>query len=209
MDLSAVSIVTTEDDDVAALLAMVVVALVSWLVVMVAYVVALVVTWARAIQLYLMAALSPIPLALLGLDETGRWGSRYLRQFASVCLAGLIITLLLIAFPVVLGGLNAASAGTGTPVDSVVGGSATRSSTSPCASCSCSRSRRAGHGPGTPSAGSEQAPRGRPGRARRIGGRNGRREERPGGGLPARELRAGARIRYTDRRTGEEREFNQ
>lgn len=121
MDLSAVSIVT-EDDDVAALLAMVVVALVSWLVVVVAYVVALVVTWARAIQLYVMAALSPIPLALLGLDETRQMGVGYLRQFASVCLAGLVITLLLIAFPVVLGGLNAASAGTGTPVDSVVGG---------------------------------------------------------------------------------------
>jgi ABC-type multidrug transport system fused ATPase/permease subunit len=106
MDLSAVSIVT-EDDDVAALLAMVVVALVSWLVVVVAYVVALVVTWARAIQLYVMAALSPIPLALLGLDETRQMGVGYLRQFASVCLAGLVITLLLIAFPVVLGGLNA------------------------------------------------------------------------------------------------------
>ena len=45
MDLTEVSVVT-EDDDVAALLAMIVVALVSWLVVIVAYVVALVVTWA-------------------------------------------------------------------------------------------------------------------------------------------------------------------
>lgn len=121
MDLSAVSIVTG-DDDVAALLAMVVVALVSWLVVVVAYVVALVVTWARAIQLYVMAALSPIPLSLLGLEETRQMGVSYIRQFASVCLAGLIITVLLIAFPAVLGGLNAASAGTGTPIDSLVGG---------------------------------------------------------------------------------------
>ena len=121
MDLSAVSIVTDEDD-VAALLAMVVVALVSWLVVVVAYVVALVVTWARAIQLYVMAALSPIPLSLLGLDETRHMGVGYIRQFASVCLAGLIVTVLLVAFPVVLGGLNAASAGTGTPIDSLVGG---------------------------------------------------------------------------------------
>ena len=46
LDLSAVSITTT-DDDVAALIAMLVVALVSWLVVIVAYVVALVVSWAR------------------------------------------------------------------------------------------------------------------------------------------------------------------
>ena len=121
MDLSAVSIVTDEDD-VAALLAMVVVALVSWLVVVVAYVVALVVTWARAIQLYVMAALSPIPLSLLGLDETRHMGVGYIRQFASVCLAALIVAVPLVAFPVVLGGLNAASAGTGTPIDSLVGG---------------------------------------------------------------------------------------
>lgn len=48
LDLEAVSITTT-DDDVAALVAMLVVALVSWLVVIVAYVVALVVSWARDI----------------------------------------------------------------------------------------------------------------------------------------------------------------
>ncbi|MDD4380941.1 MAG: conjugal transfer protein TrbL [Atopobiaceae bacterium] len=121
MDLDAVSIVTTADD-VAALLAMIVVALVSWLVVLVAYVVALVVTWARAIQLYLMAALSPIPLSLISLEETRQMGVGYLKHFAAVCLAGLIVVVLLISFPVVLGGLNAASAGTGTAVDSVVGG---------------------------------------------------------------------------------------
>ena len=39
-----------------------------------------------------------------------------------MCLAGLIILVVLVSFPIVLGGLNAASAGTGTPVDSVVGG---------------------------------------------------------------------------------------
>ena len=60
IDLNAVSIVTT-DDDVAALVAMLIVALISWVVVLVAYIVALVVSWARAIQLYLMAAFSPIP----------------------------------------------------------------------------------------------------------------------------------------------------
>ena len=120
MDLAKVSIVT--EDSVPALVAMIVVALVSWVVVIAAYVVALVVSWARAIQLYLMAALSPIPLSLLGLEDTRQAGVAYLRSFASVCLAGLIITVTLIAFPVVLGGLNAASAGAGAAVDSVVGG---------------------------------------------------------------------------------------
>ncbi|MBR0404597.1 MAG: conjugal transfer protein TrbL [Eggerthellaceae bacterium] len=120
VDLSTVSITTT-DDDVAALLAMLVVALVSWLVVIVAYVVALVVSWARAIQIYVMAAFSPIPLALMSLDETRQMGVGYLKNFAAVCLAGVIILVLLVSFPVVLGGLNAASAGVPV-VDSVVGG---------------------------------------------------------------------------------------
>ena len=120
LDLDAVSITTT-DDDVAALIAMLVVALVSWVVVIVAYVVALVVSWARAIQIYVMAAFSPIPLALVSLDETRQMGVGYLKNFAAVCLAGVIILVLLVSFPIVLGGLNAASAGAPV-VDSIVGG---------------------------------------------------------------------------------------
>lgn len=120
IDLSEVSITTT-DDDVAALVAMLVVALVSWLVVIVAYVVALVVSWARAIQIYVMAAFSPIPLALMSLDETRQMGVGYLKNFAAVCLAGVVILVLLVSFPLVLGGLDAASAGVPI-VDSIVGG---------------------------------------------------------------------------------------
>lgn len=120
IDLATVSITTT-DNDVAALLAMLVVALVSWLVVIVAYVVALVVTWARAIQIYIMAAFSPIPLSLMALDETRQMGVGYLKNFAAVCLAGIIILVLLVSFPIVLGGLNAASAGVPV-VDSIIGG---------------------------------------------------------------------------------------
>lgn len=120
IDLTAVSITTT-DNDVAAMLAMLVVALVSWLVVIAAYVVALVVSWARAIQIYIMAAFSPIPLSLMALDETRQMGVGYLKNFASVCLAGIIILVLLVSFPIVLGGLNAASAGVPV-VDSMIGG---------------------------------------------------------------------------------------
>lgn len=100
---------------------MLVVALVSWLVVIIAYVVALVVSWARAIQIYVMAAFSPIPLALASLDETRQMGVGYLKNFVAVCLAGVIILVLLVSFPIVLGGLNAASAGVPV-VDSIVGG---------------------------------------------------------------------------------------
>jgi hypothetical protein len=122
IDLAAVSIVTTEDD-VAALMAMLVVSLISWLVVLVAYVVALVVSWARAIQLYLMAAFSPIPLSLMGTEETRQIGIGYIKNFIAVCLAGVIILVLLISFPIVLGGLQAVDAGTGSAViDGVAGG---------------------------------------------------------------------------------------
>lgn len=121
IDLAAVSIVTT-NDDVAALVAMLIVALISWVVVLVAYIVALVVSWARAIQLYLMAAFSPIPLALMGTEDTRQIGIGYLKNFVAVCLAGIIILVLLISFPIILGGLSAANPGTGTPIDGIANG---------------------------------------------------------------------------------------
>lgn len=120
LDLKTVSIATT-DDNVAALLGMLVIALISWIVVIAAYVIALVVSWARALQIYIMAAFSPIPLSLLAEDETRQMGVGYLKNFSAVCLAGVIILVLLVCFPIVLGGLSAASAGV--PVlDQVVGG---------------------------------------------------------------------------------------
>lgn len=121
MSLAEVSIVTTEDD-VSALMAMLVVSLISWLVVLVAYIVALVVCWARAIQLYIMAAFSPIPLAFLGFEHTRQIGIGYLKSFLAVCVAGLIILVLLISFSVVLGGIVSVNPGTGTPVDTIASG---------------------------------------------------------------------------------------
>ena len=121
IDLTAVSIVTT-DDDLSALLALLVVAVISWLVVLVAYIVALVVCWARAIQLYIMAAFSPIPLAFLGNEQTRQIGLGYLKSFGAVCLAGAIILILLISFPVILGSIVAVNPGTGTPIDAIANG---------------------------------------------------------------------------------------
>lgn len=121
LDLTEVSIVTTEDDP-AALMAMLVVSLISWIAVLAAYVVALVVCWARAIQLYIMAAFSPIPLSFMGFDATRQIGVGYLKSFGAVCIAGIIILVLLISFPVILGGLTGAGTSTGTPVDSLATG---------------------------------------------------------------------------------------
>ena len=121
MDLTAVNVVT-EDDDVPALIALLLVSVISWVVVLGAYIVALVVCWARAIQLYIMAAFAPIPLAFLGMDATRQIGLGYLKSFGAVCIAGVIILVLLISFPLVLGGLTGANPGTGTPADAVANG---------------------------------------------------------------------------------------
>ena len=48
-------------------------------------------------------------------------GATPAENFAAVCLAGVIILVLLVSFPIVLGGLNAATVGVPV-VDSVVGG---------------------------------------------------------------------------------------
>lgn len=121
IDLAGASIVT-QDDDIPALVAMLVISLISWLVVLIAYIVALVVCWARALQLYIMAAFAPIPLSLMALDDTRQIGIGYLKNFTAVCLAGLIILILLISFPIILGGLVSANPGTGTPIDGIAGG---------------------------------------------------------------------------------------
>ena len=121
LDLAAVSIVTP-DDDIPALLAMLIVSLIRWVVVLAAYIVALVVCWARALQLYIMAAFSPIPLAFMALDDTRQIGVGYLKNFAAVCIAGLIIVILMIAFPLILGGIVGVNPGTGTSADAIANG---------------------------------------------------------------------------------------
>ena len=90
--------------------------------VLVAYIVSLVVCWARALQLYIMAAFSPIPLSLMALDDTRQIGVGYIKNFAAVCIAGLVILILLVSFPLILGGLVAVNPGTGTPMDSIANG---------------------------------------------------------------------------------------
>ncbi len=72
----------------------------------VAYIVALIVGFARALQLYVMAAFSPVPLSLLGFDETRQMGVGYLKNFCAVALAGAIILLLLAAYPYIAASLG-------------------------------------------------------------------------------------------------------
>lgn len=73
---------------------------------MVAFVVGQIVVFARAWQIYVMAAFSAIPVSLLGFDETRQMGIGFLKNFAAACLAGAIMMFLLIAYPYILSGVG-------------------------------------------------------------------------------------------------------
>lgn len=66
------------------------------------FIVAQIMTYMRAIQLYLFAMFSPIPMSLLGFEETKSWGIGFFKSFASVALAGAILLAILFMFPIVL-----------------------------------------------------------------------------------------------------------
>lgn len=55
---------------------------------------------ARAIQIYILAAFSPIPLSLLGFEETRSMGVGFFKSFAAVCLAGAIMAFTVTIFPI-------------------------------------------------------------------------------------------------------------
>lgn len=97
---TAISIGNTDNMTIGNMIFMLLLSVIVFLLGVVAWMIALIVSYARAIQLYIMAAFSPIPLALLGFEETRSYGIGFLKNFVAVCLAGAIIVLLLICFPV-------------------------------------------------------------------------------------------------------------
>lgn len=79
---------------------------------LVAFVLGFAVCYVRAWQIYIYAAFSPIPISLLGFEETRQMGIGFLKNFASVCLAGAILLFLFVAYPFVLAGsVSSLSAG--------------------------------------------------------------------------------------------------
>lgn len=79
----------------------------------VAYMVAFIVAYARAWQIYAMAAFSSIPIALLGFDETRQMGIGFLKNFAVAVLAGAVMMFLLVIYPLALSTMTTASGVTG------------------------------------------------------------------------------------------------
>lgn len=79
----------------------------------IAYMVAFIVAYARAWQIYAMAAFSSIPIALLGFDETRQMGIGFLKNFAAAVLAGAVMMFLLVIYPLALSTMTTASGVTG------------------------------------------------------------------------------------------------
>lgn len=71
-----------------------------------AYIVAFIVSYARAWQIYVLAVFAPIPLALLGFEETRQSGISFLKNFVAVCLAGAVMMFLLVIYPSILTGMT-------------------------------------------------------------------------------------------------------
>jgi hypothetical protein len=67
-----------------------------------AVIVAKVVVWGRGMQLYFMATMSPIPLALLGIEETRQMGVGFLKNFASLVLGYAALSFTLNLYPTLL-----------------------------------------------------------------------------------------------------------
>jgi len=86
-----------------------IVSILSLLIGLIAYIIAIVVAYARAWQIYVYAAFSAIPISLLGFDETRQMGISFLKNFVSACLAGAVMMFLLVAYPYILSGLSAPS----------------------------------------------------------------------------------------------------
>lgn len=83
-------------------LTLLIVGLITFLCSCIAWVVAFVMALARNLQLYMYMTFAPIPVALLGFEETRSMGIGFLKNFASVCLAGTLMIFILIAFPFIV-----------------------------------------------------------------------------------------------------------
>lgn len=100
-DISAID-ANSDDVTIGSTVLLCLMGLLCILVGLIAVVITYVMAGARAIQLYVMAAFAPLPLSLLGFEETRSMGIGFLKNFCAVCLAGVIMLFLLTAFPAIL-----------------------------------------------------------------------------------------------------------
>jgi uncharacterized membrane protein len=58
--------------------------------------------FARSLQIYIYSAFAPIPLALLGLDETRQYGTGFIKNYVAVVFAGAIMVFIVLMFPTII-----------------------------------------------------------------------------------------------------------
>lgn len=105
-DLS-ISLGDSSNLTVGTMFSLLLVALVAFIVVFVAWVLSFVMAYFRAIQLYLYTVFSPIPFALMGFEETRSFGVNFCKNFIAVCLAGAVMAFALVAYPLLINAIIA------------------------------------------------------------------------------------------------------
>lgn len=96
-------------------------AFLCWITGLVSFIISLVMAMARAVQLYIMAAFAPIPLSLLGFEETRQSGISFVKNFCAVCLSGAIMMFLFVAYPMIVMGSLSAGMGNDSIIDLIYG----------------------------------------------------------------------------------------
>lgn len=67
-----------------------------------------VICYGRIIEVYLFTAMSPIPLSTIASEEYSQIGKRFFQHYASVCLQGLVIIIILKFFPPLVAAITSA-----------------------------------------------------------------------------------------------------
>ncbi len=96
--------------DLATLLVLLIIMLIMLFTSFIAAIISYALVFARALQLYIMAACSPIPFALMAFDETRQMGVNFCKNFIAVSLSGLIIACLILVYPALVGDILTAGA---------------------------------------------------------------------------------------------------
>ena len=100
-----------ESTDIAVCLVVLVVCCLQIACAFAAHVVAQLLVYGRAVQIYVYAAFSALPIALLGVDGTRGAGLGFLKSFAGVALANALLLAVLYFFPAIISSIGYANLG--------------------------------------------------------------------------------------------------
>lgn len=120
--LNSSSVAIGQLTNIGQVVTMLLVIAVVYLMALGAAVVTIVMAYMRAFQLYVFAAFAPIPLALLGFEQTRQYGIGFIKNFVALVLAGAVMVFLLYCFPLLVNaGLSTGLFGTSWTPGSLLG----------------------------------------------------------------------------------------